>query len=395
MMARGNESARDIAREIRQARQRGELSGGSSGGSSGGGGGGGSSTSTENPDSYTPGQLVGGSDRKLSNGGAVVDGRYIPPGLNLGGLGGGTPAPTTTTEQVSQDEYLKALQEQQAAQAAAVREEQRTSAKAVIQNLMAEYGLTSLSKFVEDMVFKEDIIDPNVLLGRIRQTTEYKDRFKGIELRRAKGLNVPSEAEYIGLENTYRQLMRTAAIPANLFDQPDDLANLIGNDVSPAELSARINDGYQAVAQANPEVVTQMRRLYGLQDGELAAYFLDPERATPYLLRQARSAQIAGEAKLQAGQELTMTQAEQLATAGVTQEQAQQGFQTIAQSQELFNPLAGTTEATIGVEEQIAGIFGQSAAAQQRIRQRQRERQAAFEAGGRFAGQGGTVTGLQ
>jgi len=194
-------------------------------------------------------------------------------------------------------------------------------------------------------VFKEDIIDPNVLLGRIRQTTEYKDRFKGIELRRAKGLNVPSEAEYIGLENTYRQLMRTAAIPADLFDQPDDLANLIGNDVSPSELSARINEGYQAVAQANPEVVTQMRRLYGLQDGELAAYFLDPERTTPYLLRQARSAQIAGEAKLQAGQELTMTQAEQLATAGITQEQAQQGFQTIAQSQELFNPLAGSTEA--------------------------------------------------
>ena len=396
-MARGNESARDIAREMRRERAK---SGGSSGGSSGGGGG--SSSSSNNNGSpwdqmneeerATALDIFGRQQRgEITQAQAEQEARRNEQ-RSRDRIAAEQSA---TQQQQTQDEYLKALQEQQAAQAAFVREEQRTSAKAVIQNLMAEYGLASLSQFVEDMVFKEDIIDPNVLLGRIRQTTEYKDRFKGIELRRAKGLNVPSEAEYIGLENTYRQLMRTAAIPADLFDQPDDLANLIGNDVSPSELSARINDGYQAVAQANPEVVTQMRRLYGLQDGELAAYFLDPERTTPYLLRQARSAQIAGQAKLQAGQEITMGQAEQLATAGVTQEQAQQGFQTIAQSQELFNPLAGTTEATIGVEEQIAGIFGQSAAAQQRIRQRQRERQAAFEAGGRFAGQGGTVTGLQ
>lgn len=295
----------------------------------------------------------------------------------------------------AQDEYLKFLQEQQAAQQAAQREEQRQSANTIIQDLLTQYGLGSLTQFVTDLVFKEDVVSPDVLLGKIRQTEQYKQRFKGIELRRNAGLNVPSEAEYIGLENTYRQIMRSAAIPAELFDQPDDLSTLIGADVSPAEFASRINEGYQAVAQANPEVVNQMRRLYGVSDGELAAYFIDPTRTTPYLLKQARSAQIAGEAQLQAGQALTMTQAEQLATAGITQEQAQAGFQTIAQSQELFSPLAGSTETTIGVEEQIAGIFGQSAAAQQRIRQRQRERQATFEAGGRFAGQGTTVTGLQ
>jgi hypothetical protein len=306
------------------------------------------------------------------------------------------PAEETPAEQpVAQDEYLKYLQEQQAAAAAAQREEQRQSAKEVINNMLAMYGLESLSSFVNDMVFKEDIISGDVLLGRIRQTDQYKQRFRGIEMRRQAGMNVPSEAEYIALENTYRQIMRSAALPSDLFDQPDDLATLIGSDVSPAELSNRINDGYQAVQQSNPEVINQMRRLYGVSEGDLAAYFLDPTRATPYLLRQAQSAQIAGQAQLQAGQEISMTQAEQLATAGITQEQAQAGFQTIAQSQELFGPLAGTTEATIGVEEQLSGIFGQSAAAQQRIRQRQRERQATFEAGGRFAGQGSTVTGLQ
>ena len=84
-----------------------------------------------------------------------------------------------------------------------------------------------------------------------------------------------------------------------------------------------------------------------------------------------------------------------MAVAGVTQEGARQGFQTIAQAGELFVALPGTTEQAISEQEQIAGVFGTQAAAQQRLRQRQRERQAAFEAGGRFAGQGTTVTGLQ
>ena len=87
--------------------------------------------------------------------------------------------------------------------------------------------------------------------------------------------------------------------------------------------------------------------------------------------------------------------AEELAVAGITQEQARAGFQTIAGAEELFVALPGTTEEAISQQEQISGVFGTSAAAQQRIRQRSRERQAAFEAGGRFAGQGTTVTGLQ
>jgi len=311
-----------------------------------------------------------------------------------------TPVGEAPVEEVPADQATQAYIDYLKQQAEEQKRQQQQSAKEVITDLLAQYGLEPLTQFVNDLIFKEDLMSGEAILSRIRSDKgtageTYWARFAGNKLRRNAGMNVLSEAEYLAMENTYRQIMRSAAIPANLFDKPDDLANLIGGDVSPQELSSRINDGYLAVSQANPEVVTQMRRLYGLQDGELAAYFLDPERTTPYLLRQARSAQIAGQAKLQAGQEITMGQAEQLATAGVTQEQAQQGFQTIAQSQELFNPLAGTTETTIGVEEQIAGIFGQSAAAQQRIRQRQRERQAAFEAGGRFAGQGGTVTGLQ
>ena len=43
-----------------------------------------------------PGQEIGGADRKLANGGAVVNGIYLPPGLNFGGTQT-KPGTTTTT----------------------------------------------------------------------------------------------------------------------------------------------------------------------------------------------------------------------------------------------------------------------------------------------------------
>jgi hypothetical protein len=283
---------------------------------------------------------------------------------------------------------------------AGMMEAQRQSAKAIIDSLLADYDLAGLTDFVNDLIFKEDILDARAILARIRTDKGaageiYWNRFAGNRARRQAGFNLISEAEYVALENSYRQVMRASGLPTGFYDAPDDFSALIGGDVSVAELSARVNEGYLAVQQSNPQVINEMRRLYGVDDSMLAAYFLDPAKATPMLLRQARSAQIASEATLQAEQQISAMTAEELAVAGITQQQARAGFQTIAQAEELFVPLPGTTEQAITQEEQIAGVFGTSAAAQQRIRQRSRERQAAFQAGGTFAGQGSTVTGLQ
>lgn len=304
--------------------------------------------------------------------------------------------PMPLPENMVVDGDVQALLEMQKQMFEQQRQQARESAWSIMQNLLEEYDLGSLGTWLKDLIMKGDITEPAALIQQIRQRDEYKQRFPAMSARRSAGLNAISESEYLRLENEYRRILRASGLPPAGFDQPEELSRLIGYDVSPAELQARINDGYQQVAQAKPEVVNQFRRMYGLTDGDLAAYFLEPERTLPYLLRQARSAQIAGEARIQAGLELGVSQAEELATAGVTQQQAQTGFQAIAGAQELFGGLAGTTEQAIGTEEQIAGVFGTSAAAQQRIRQRTRERQSVFEAGGRFAaGQGGTVTGLQ
>ena len=270
----------------------------------------------------------------------------------------------------------------------------KESAWGTLQALLSQFGLGSLSQSVRSWI-EDGIVNTDELVNRIRSTPEYKLRFPAMERRLKAGYNAISEGTYIALEREYRQTMRTAGLPADFYNDANDFANLIAGDVSGAELSSRIKEGYQAVAQASPTVVNEMRRLYGVDEGGLAAYFLDPEKATPILLRQAQAAQIGAQAQEQAGMAITAGQAEQLAVAGVGAEQARQGFQTINQAEQLFVSLPGTTEQAITQEEQIAGVFGTQAAAQQRVRQRARERAATFQAGGRFAGQGTTVTGLQ
>ena len=274
--------------------------------------------------------------------------------------------------------------------------ETQQSAFDIIRGLLDTYGLSQLTDFVSNYIVEQDVIDENVLLGQIRQTEEYRTRFAANEARRAAGLNVLSEGQYLALEDTYRQYMRASGLPTGFYDSNDDFQNLIANDVSPGELAERVNQGYEAIQFADPEVIQQMQNLYGVSEGDLAAYFLDPQKATPVLLQRARAAQVAGGAA-QAGAPTTAEEAEMLAREGITQQQARAGFAAIAEG-EIFQPT--TEEAMAGEQvftrqEQIGAVFGTDPRAAQRLRQRQRQRQAAFESGGRFAGQGAEVSGLQ
>lgn len=273
--------------------------------------------------------------------------------------------------------------------------ETQQSAYDVINDLLRMYGLEELTTFVGNIITQSDVVDTNVLLGEIRQQPQYQQRFAANEARRRAGLNVLSEQQYLALENTYRQYMRASGLPANFYDSNEDFQNLIANDVSPGEFAERVNQGYEAVRFADPTVIAQMQELYGVSEGDLAAYFLDPEKATPVLLQRAQAAQTAAGAA-QAGMQLTTEEAERLAQEGITQQQARAGAAAITQAEELFQPTTGEQDGAFTREEQLGAVFGTDPAAAQRLRQRQRRRQAAFEGGGGFAtGQGGQVTGLQ
>ena len=218
---------------------------------------------------------------------------------------------------------------------------------------------------------------------QLRESPAFKRRFVANEQRRAAGKPVYSVSQLLQLESQYRRNLRDSGMPAGFYDDPISLTNFIVNDVSPDEILARVTQGYQAVRNADPTVVNELKTLYNLDDGSIAAFFLDPQKAQDNILRAARAAEVAAQARKQAGIALTATSAEQLVRQGVSEAEAQKGFTTLKQEESLYRPLMG--EEGITQEEAIAGTLGTSAEAAQRIATRKRRRKGTFEAGGKVS----------
>lgn len=216
---------------------------------------------------------------------------------------------------------------------------------------------------------------------QLRESDAFKRRFAANEARRAANKPAYSVSQYLQLEAAYRQVLNSAGMPKDFYGDSAELQTFIANDISPDEVQYRVQQGYAAVQNADPIVVNELKTLYGLDDATLAAYFIDPNRTKEQVVRSARAAEIAAQARQQAGISLTAPQAELLSTQGVTESTAQAGFAKIKQSEQLLNPLAG--EEALTQEELIAGTFGTSGAATQRVATTRRRRQAAFETGGK------------
>ena len=266
-------------------------------------------------------------------------------------------------------------------------------AQAYLERILGDYGLGSLSGWAWEQI--QGGATAARVLQDLRQRPEYKQRFAGLEQRRAAGYSAIDEATYISLERSYRQVARAAGLPPEFYDSPDDFANLIGRDVSPAEWQTRVNDGYLAATQAVDEVRGQLQELYGIDVTQLAAYFLDPDRALPLLQRQFDAARASGAAVRAGYGALGAHEAERLAALGVTDQQAEEGFGFLTEAAELFRALPGEGGAqSISREAQQAAVFGGDAEIRQDIRRRQESRVSQGSGGQAFAIGNEGVAGL-
>ena len=218
---------------------------------------------------------------------------------------------------------------------------------------------------------------------QLRESPAFKRRFAANEVRRAANKPVYSVTQTLLLESQYRKNLRDSGMPAGFYDDPTSLQNFLINDISPDEILARVTQGYQAVRNADPTVINELKTLYNLNEGSIAAFFVDPAKAQNDILRAARAAEIGAQARKQAGIGLTAQTAEELVRQGVTESEAQAGFTTYKQQESLYRPLMGEEELT--QEEAIAGTLGTSAQAAQRIGTRKRRRKGTFEAGGKVS----------
>lgn len=230
------------------------------------------------------------------------------------------------------------------------------------------------------------------------QRPEFNSRFPAIKERQASGLPPISPQQYVTLEQNFQQIASATSLPPGFWDSKDDFHHLIANDWNPQEFKDVITQGYEKVnSQAPPAVRQWFSDTYGVAgDSNLAALFIDADRAGISMLQQhAAAAQVGGLARGY-GFSIGARAAEDLTGLGLSEYRLNTG---LGQAQGTRPLLQGTVgEGTSFTDEQaVNAAFGQDGAAAQALRARQQGRIAEFAGGGGsilgskgFAGLGGS-----
>jgi hypothetical protein len=257
------------------------------------------------------------------------------------------------------------------------------SAYDLVTSELTRLGLSSLITPLRE-IFESGISEGESLRLALSQRPEYQTRFSANAKRIAAGLSALSPAEYIQLEDQYQNVMRNYGLPATYYAKDSTgkqigFDELLGGDVSSAELEERLIAAQDRVLKSNPEVLKALKDFYpDISNGDILAYTLDPKNALKDIQRKVATAEIGG-AAMQAGLNLGNTpearaayaaRAAELSAAGITKQQAQEGFQTVAevaprggQLAEIYkqSPYTQTT-----AEAEVFGLAGSAEAARQR-----------------------------
>ena len=292
---------------------------------------------------------------------------FIPGSPAAGGMGAADILAKQYAEQQAQREKDQAMQ--------------RQSIMDVLTDRFTRYKLTGLIPTIKRLA-QEGATESTITLA-LQDTEDYKRRFRANEERMKKNLSVLTPAEYLNIEDSYRQTLRAYGLTQ--FDTDDYVSQFIANDMSPAELSNRVATAVQRVKNADPAVSNMLKNYYGIGQNDLVAYVLDPNQQFQKIERQVAASEI-GVAAGRQGFNVGVPVAEQLAAQGITQAEAQRGYSTIANilpTAEKLSDIYGTTLDKYGQVEGEQEMFNELASAQ-RKRQRLIGREVA-----EFSGQSG------
>lgn len=278
---------------------------------------------------------------------------------------------TIFTDLASYEKYQEMLNEK--TDIASTKKRSGESAYALLYQEFAQYGLGGLVEPLQAYI--QDGLSPAEFTLRLRETEPYKKRFAANAQRIAKGLTALSEAEYIGLEDQYQNIMRNYGLPANYYEkgamgvQPG-FEKFLANDVSATELEDRITTAQTRVLNANPEVSQALKTFYpGITNGDILAYTLDPAKGLEDIKRKVTAAEIGG-AAARAGLSTNVADAEYLQRYGVDKATADKGYSAIGSGLQRGSQLASIygqdpyTQST--AEQEIFNVPGAEDARKQR-----------------------------
>ena len=206
-------------------------------------------------------------------------------------------------------------------------------------NVQTKFGASFPSALIDIYIdaFIANNQDANEAIIAMRQSTEYQTSFPGNI--NPDGVSVKySESEYLNLVDAYKRKIESIGLNSDLILTQDRIETLITNVVSNVEFGKRINQVYQQVVTAIPEVKQFYQETFGktLTDAEIIASAIDPQisqdlqtgaiTGADIISQNILRAEIGGEALL-AGVDIDVQQAEQLRQQGLSRQQARQGFQ--------------------------------------------------------------------
>lgn len=238
--------------------------------------------------------------------------------------------------------------------------------------VLREYGLEALGDVLRGLIL-DGITDEASLTLALQDTDEWKRRFSGNERLRAAGLPVLSVAEYLSTERSYAQVLKNYGLPEGFYDDPADFAGFIGGSVSPSELQSRAQM-FSDIAKRDDPAIRQQLTAMGLTEGDILAYTMDPSKAMPLIERKYRSTLI-GAAGRRNGLAVNEGYAGHLSDIGITEEQAIQGYGTIAENLGDLNKLGdiyGEDYGQSDLESEVFEANGNATKKRKRLASRER-----------------------
>lgn len=260
--------------------------------------------------------------------------------------------------------------------------------------LFRSYDLEELASEIEGYMTAGDTANAALLKLKTNPTGMYAKRFAGNIARSKKGLNAVTEAEYLDLEKSYAQTLKSYGlgnmINADKKENWKKFATYIENDISALEFKDRIDTVKKRVIDADPMTKDMFKKWYpSITDADLVSYFLDPSKEIDKLKAKTTAAEIGSAFS---GQKLSADKdvAEGLATYGIDRAGALKGASDIAEVLPVAQKLGevyGETgikyDQTTGIDEYLKGS---------QVAKRKRETLASKERSS-FAGNAGLTRG--
>jgi hypothetical protein len=228
------------------------------------------------------------------------------------------------------------------------------------------------------------------------QQKTYKDMFPEIGQAQQKaagdpsaGTYIPSPADILNYRSQAGEYVRQGLLPPELATA-ENIAKLIGGDVSIAEFKNRIEGGWAELVNGDPNALQAFLDYHPATDASHAvAWLLDPTLGEAAASAAITQAKIGGSALTSGFGRISSTDATRLQQTG--QGSAGQ-FAQAAMENPLTQELVGESD-DINQGTQISAMTG-NAPAQLEIEQRRARRQAQFQGGGGAASGGSGKQGL-